>query len=296
VRLRNLGAIGAIVTVVACSAAAAPVATQTARPSDSPVATAATSLAPSAPPASALPQSSPGGGPLPAASASIAQGFAGAQLVAARVSGVAVRRGPSTTSQLVLGVRWDATQHSWVATPDEVRLNVGDVVRIVLGPILRDGFLWYRVQNVTDSQPEQAIQWNADGDGVYGDDAWIATSGPDGAFVKAAPDAGEPGNPPLVFVAGGSGTYLSPPFPVVYGVVGRWALATAGLAPCDLRVVLERTGQSLLGESLMGAFEQGDLTPAEKLPDGTYRVRVAAGVPGHATGACSWALAVYQAQ
>ena len=225
-------------------------------------------------------------------------GFQWAQPLRITVDRLAVRRGPSTASGLVLGARWEADKQAWIETDREVRLNAGDTVTVVLGPIQRDGYLWYHVQDATQRPLEQERRWISDGDDVYGDAGWIATSGPDGAFVEALDTPALEGPLPLVFAGGGSGTYQSAPIAGQDGLVlgGRYALSTGDWAPCYLSVAIEPTGDKLLETSLAGAIDQGRLEQTPYLSDGPYRVRVTAGVPDKPEAECSWAISVAMLQ
>lgn len=171
--------------------------------------------------------------------------FAFDQLLEVTDNGLAVRRGPTISAELAFAAPWDAATGDWVGTTDGVRLDAGYRMRVWLGPVARDGFDWYEVRNVEGPGTEGAdvVQWDADGDGIYADSGWIAADDGEATFVElVAPSGGVP-NPPLVFAAGSSGTYLSDPFEAWGEVGGTWVLVTDDLAPCDFTVTLEPSGE-----------------------------------------------------
>jgi len=217
--------------------------------------------------------------------------FAFAQELEIIVDRLAVRTGPSTGSPLVTGARWDADRSQWSPTSEQVRLSSGDIVRISLGPIVHDGYTWYRVWSVTDALPEDEVRWNADGDDVYGDEGWIATSV---TFVRARPPRGDVEFPPKVFAGGGSGAFLSEPFAADF-LAGYWAIAP-DQAPCNLRVTIEGTDIVLVGETGSRSFQAGSLRQNEDLGAGMHRLLVEAAATGDPAARCSWAIRVHQAQ
>lgn len=219
--------------------------------------------------------------------------FAWNQLLVVTADGLAVRRGPSTSAELAFAAPWDTAIGDWVGTTEEVRLDVGYEVRVSLGPIRRDGFDWYEVTNSAEPGTESdVVQWDADGDGIYFDPGWIAAAEGEAMFVEPVPVSGEV-NPPLLFAAGSSGSYLSESFRAGGEVGGTWVLVTDDLAPCDLTVILEPSGQRLVEASLIGVYEYGSLGAAD-LPAGEYQLRVTAGVDGYPDAACDWSLVLFQ--
>jgi len=220
--------------------------------------------------------------------------FAFDQLLEVTDNGLAVRRGPTTSAELAFAAPWDAATGDWVGTTQGVRLAAGYRMLVWLGPVARDGFDWYEVRNVEGPGTEaDVVQWDADGDGIYADSGWIAAGDGEATFVEpVAPTGGVP-NPPLVFAAGSSGTYLSEPFEATDEVGGTWVLVTYELAPCDFTVTLEPSGQRLVEASLIGVYEYGGLG-ITGLADGEYRLRVTARVADHPDAACNWALALFQ--
>lgn len=213
-------------------------------------------------------------------------------------AGLAVRRGPTLSGELVDAVVWDASASEWTSTGEDVRLDAGHQVRVMLGPIERDGVTWYRV--VSGPQPGQnptdEVGWDANGDSQFGDEGWIAVAQGDQTFVKVIPDPGveHPLNPPLVFASGDSGTWESDAFTASMMVAGDWAFVTDDLAPCDFEVVLQPVDETLASESLIGVFAEGEIASSMDLEDREYTVRVTAGVSGSPEASCSWALMIGQ--
>jgi hypothetical protein len=231
--------------------------------------------------------------PSPTSSGTAAKSFGFFQRLEVTADGLAVRRGPTTSAELVFGAPWDPSAGDWVATTDAVRLPAGYQVQVLLGPVTRDGFDWYEVRNLEGPGTEpEVVQWDADGDGVYADSGWIAAGDGDATFVEAATPSDAAPNPPLVFAAGGSGTFVSDPFTASGDVGGTWVLVTDDLAPCDFTVTLEPSGEQVVGTSLIGVYEYGSLGGTGL--DGEYRLTVTAGVAGSPDAACNWALALFQ--
>jgi hypothetical protein len=206
-----------------------------------------------------------------------------------------VRRVPSLSGAPVFAVRWDLTRGLWAATSDEVRLNAGYQLRVALGPIKREGIIWYRVWS--PAQPgqssEEMVLLDADADDQFGDEAWIAAAQGAESYLEPMPDPdGQLTNAPLLFVAGSSGTFVSEPFDAATQVVGDWALSTNDLAPCDFMVTLEPAGAVLATDSLEGFLTEGRIASSTDLTAGELRVRVTSGVRDHPEAACSWALAI----
>jgi hypothetical protein len=219
--------------------------------------------------------------------------FAFNQRLAVTADGLAVRRSPTTSAELAFGAPWDASAGDWVGTTEAVRLPAGYQVLVWLGPIERDGLAWYEVRNVEGPGTEaDVVQWDVDNDGIYGDTGWIAAGNDEDTFVEAVSAAADAPNPPLVFAAGSSGTFLSDPFYASGDVGGTWALVTDDLAPCDFTVTLEPSDEPLVTASLIGVFEYGSVGLTGLA--GEYRLRVAAGVAGSPDAACNWALALFQ--
>jgi hypothetical protein len=264
-------------------------------------ATGSTMAAPSLsadPAASALPNpdasaSTPGTDPSPTAAGLPAGRFGFNQGLEVTADGLAVRRGPTTSAELAFGAPWDVNRGDWMGTTQAVRLGAGYRVLVLLGPVARDGFDWYEVRNLEGPGTEpDVVQWDVDNDGIYADSAWIAAGDGEDSFVEAVPASEDPPNPPLVFAAGSSGTFLSDPFQASGEVGGTWVLVTDDLAPCDFTVALEPSGERLVSASLIGVYEYGSLGGTGLA--GEYRLRVDAGVAGSPDAACNWALALFQ--
>lgn len=231
--------------------------------------------------------------PSPTSPGTAAGSFGFFQRLEVTADGLAVRRGPTTSAELAFGAPWDASAGDWVATTDAARLPDGYQVQVLLGPVTRDGFDWYEVRNLEGPGTEpEVVQWDADGDGVYADSGWIAAGDADATFVEAATPSDAAPNTPLVFAAGGSGTFVSDPFTTSGDVGGTWVLVTDDLAPCDFTVTLEPSGEELAGTSLIGVYEYGSFGGTGL--DGEYRLSVTAGVAGSPDAACNWALALFQ--
>jgi len=220
--------------------------------------------------------------------------FAFNQPLEVTADGLAVRRGPTTSAELAFAAPWDTATGDWVGTTEGVRLAAGYRVLVLLGPVTRDGFDWYEVRNVAEPGAEaDVVQWEADGDGTYADSGWIAAGDGDATFVEPVAASDEVPNPPLVFAAGSSGTYLSDSFEASGAVGGTWVLVTDELAPCDFTVTIQPSGERLVAASLIGVYEYGVLG-STGLAAGEYRLQVTAGVASHPDAACSWSLALFQ--
>lgn len=219
--------------------------------------------------------------------------FAFNQRLEVTVEGLAVRRGPTTSAELAFGAPWDASAGDWVGTTQAVRLAAGYQVLVLLGPVARDGFDWYEVRNLEGPGTEAGVvQWDVDNDGIYADSGWIAAGDGQANFVEPVIPSDDAPNPPLVFAAGSSGTFLSEPFQASGEVGGTWVLVTDDLAPCDFTVTLEPSGEGLVAASLIGVYDHGSLGGTGLA--GEYRLRVDAGVAGSPDAACNWALALFQ--
>jgi hypothetical protein len=273
-------------------------------PSVSPTPIETPTPAPSEPPASEAPNEtpSPSVAPQPTDEPDAGGGFAWADQLRILVDGLAVRRDPHSSSPLTLAMVWDADAQAWTNTQDEVRLNAGHLVTVSLGPILEDGIAWYRVFSYPQSNqtPEQEVRWDWNHDGLS-DEGWIAVSQDGQAYAERRDVEPDPHQIPLplVFASGGSGTFEFEPFQASHQLAGDVALlVSGGVAPCDLEITLEPTGETFFSTSLQGlvTVEKMATDATQTLPEGEYSITVTAGVAGNPDASCHWAISLFQAQ
>jgi hypothetical protein len=185
--------------------------------------------------------------------------------------------------------RPDETSGAWTIAAPELRLDAGQEVHILLGPICIAELCWYQVVS-----HDPLVGWDADHDGQVGDSerGWIAAGDADGPYVELAERL--PGVGPPRISASGTSSANGAPFVVDEDGVGlsaRWAFATDGLAPCHLRVVLQPGNVVLVDEGLEGAFTEGS-TQTVMTPPGEYHLEVSASVDGAPEARCPWAVAL----
>lgn len=201
---------------------------------------------------------------------------------------LAVRRSPFVDLPLVSAfTRPDETSGEWTLHTQELRLEAGEEVYLVLGPLCIAELCWYQAQSW-----DPLVGWDADHDGAVEDQerGWIASgddAGPYLAFAERPVDVG-----PTRVSASGNSSADGMPFIVDEEGVGysaMWAFATDGLAPCDLRVVLQPGNIALVDESLIGAYTEGS-TQTQMTPPGEYYLEVTASVKDSPDALCPWAV------
>lgn len=200
---------------------------------------------------------------------------------------LAVRVTPFVTAPMVAGyVRPDETSGDWRLATQELRLDAGQAVRLGVGPICIAELCWYQVFSGDD-----LLGWDADHDGLVADaeHGWIASGDAEGSYLELS----RPVPKPVVSESGRAST-ASAPFVIDQDGVGlwaTWALATDGLAPCDLSVTLQPGNLAFVAESLEGAFTEG-ASLTQMIAPGEYRLHVSASVSGSPDAECPWAVAL----
>ena len=200
---------------------------------------------------------------------------------------LALRVAPFTHVGVVAGfARGDETTGTWVPDAAEVRLSAGDTVRLGMGPLCIADLCWYEVFNL-----DPLVGWDADHNGQPEDigRGWVASGGAGGDYLEFSTEAvtevvsasGRSSKAPIGFHVDQEGI----------GIAVIWAMATDGLAPCDLVVKLHPEGQILLSESLTGAFQEGS-TLTYMVEQGAHDLEVSAAVAGAPDAACPWAFAL----
>ena len=204
-------------------------------------------------------------------------------------SGLAVRGSPFTYVGIVAGfTRADETSGTWVPGAAEVRLGAGDTVRLGLGPLCVAERCWYEVFNA-----DPLVGWDADHNGQPEEigRGWVASGDADGDYLEFSAEgvtevvsaSGRSSQAPIGFRIDQDGI----------GIAVIWAMATDGLAPCDLVVKLHPDGQTMLTESLIGAFQEGS-TLTSMVDQGAHDLEVSASVTGAPDAVCPWAIALRQ--
>lgn len=224
----------------------------------------------------------------PTASEAPALGVGDVASVTDHGAGVAVRQSPFVDVPMVSAfTRPDETSGAWTLHNQELRLEPRDQVYLVLGPLCIGELCWYQAQSW-----DPLVGWDADHDGAVEDQerGWIASgdaAGPYLAFAERPVNAGSPR-----VSASGTSSAEGRPFAVDEegaGYSAMWAFATDGLAPCDLRVVLQPGNIALVDESLIGAYTEGN-TQTQMTPPGEYYLEVTASVEGSPDALCPWAV------
>lgn len=209
------------------------------------------------------------------------------------VGGLAVRRGPGTSFDLVSSYRYDTATNAEVLDEEEVRLDAGHFVWVEDGPLVIDGVPWYRVYDTlpqTDSRDEPA-RWDADGDEFFTDAGWVAGGiggeaylVPDEAPEPDGPVHGDSPEPHVVMFATGDDT--TEPFSGGASPVGiRWAAAAPDGGSCSISFGLEPAGVTMASVEVDGWATGDAFWPEDgSAVDGDQRVEVRTD--------CTWSLRV----
>lgn len=285
--------LAALVLVVAgCSAS--PAATPSSSPTDpsqSPPLVA--SPTPTAEPTSA-PPSSPANTPQPSPGAMRDLGsFLGVRVA---VDGLAVRRGPGTSYEMLAAYRWVTPSNTEELATDELRVDSGHYLFIEHGPLTVNGIPWFQVANVQqpDETSDDMLRWDADGDEFRGDYGWVAGESANGdPFLVAeeippvpGPVPG-PGPEPYALLAG-TGSATTDEFAVMGRVLIRWYAIDPEEADCTIELTVEPTGEVIASFSVDGLTNGEGAFPAEPSSDEAYEGDMAISVETD----CTWSLHV----
>ena len=255
-------AIGLVALMLAaCSTATGgtPIASPSASPSTSPLSPEPT------PPAAPASPSTPTDAPTPTSDPVVVVRFDTGNIARVTADGVAVRILPGLDQPMIAGYGFEGS------AVDEVRLDTGDRVAVIWGPVLADGHTWYAVRHVETAQP------------ITFAEGWIA------ADVLA--DDGPMEEPFTLLTADGLGSGKA-----VSGDVSAYALLYVnvvaapmpGDASCEAEVVLTGTD----GEAVtIGSSEVAEATQffASPLENAALVQETAGTVTLQVRSDCSWA-------
>ena len=209
------------------------------------------------------PTASPSGN---AAGGELLEGFALNDVLRVEVNDLAVRVAPYTNQALATGWTFDGTKWNTIG---QLRLDAGEYVSVVLGPVMIGDATWYWVLPAEGGQlGHSTVFWDTNGKidgssepgwvaGAVGSDVYVAL------FKAFEFDRSLTGLPPPLLVSG-SGNYVSQSLENHDLFRLEWVyLIDDQVAPCGFTVTLETVadGASVVAvdSSTIGAFEAGSV-------------------------------------
>jgi hypothetical protein len=199
---------------------------------------------------------------------------------------LSVRTRPDTDATQV-----DALDLDGELVTDSYRLSTGEFVTVVSGPLVNDGYAWYRVEPIPGVSD---VTWDSGLGGVRAGQGWVAGGAGNEPFLEPGdPPAASPAATPrpvelLAVAASGVGQGLSGAFTVNAPIRVDWDAAAPEGGGCQLQIhLVPRAGGSSyqIVSGAVGGLPQGD-SWTRQLPAGDYSLRV--------DGRCSWAVLVVE--